>query len=84
VTGSRAAAAVISYLAILTGVLLAILPWTSFWAYNYFFNAVPALQMVLMTDVVRIGMTGLGLIDVVIGISESRALTPDSRQDPDP
>lgn len=79
-TGSRAAATVTSFLAITTGVILAILPWTSHWDHNYFFDAVPVLKTLLLTDFVRAGVTGLGLVDLVIGITEATRLDSPSEE----
>lgn len=82
-TGSRAAATVTSFLAILTGVILVILPWTPHWDQNYFLDAVPILKQLLLTNVVRAGVTGLGLIDLAIGIAEANRLDSPSEENSD-
>jgi hypothetical protein len=54
------------------GILVAILPWwTRIWDQNLFINSHPALAAVLHTGAVRGLISGLGLIDIWIGISEA-------------
>jgi hypothetical protein len=54
------------------GILVAILPWwTRIWDQNMFINAHPALAVVLHNGAVRGVISGLGLIDIWIGISEA-------------
>jgi hypothetical protein len=54
------------------GVLVMILPWwTRIWDHNYFIQARPVLAAVLHTGAVRGLISGLGLLDIWIGISEA-------------
>jgi len=53
------------------GILLAILPWTPVWNQNNFLLAHPALRAVMQNNFVRGLATGLGLIDIWIGIWEA-------------
>jgi hypothetical protein len=54
------------------GVLVAILPWwTRVWDNNMFINSHPALAAVLHLGAVRGLVTGLGLLDIWIGVSEA-------------
>src|SRR6185437_7514056 len=54
------------------GILVAILPWwTRIWDHNLFINSHPALAAVLHNGAVRGLISGLGLIDIWIGISEA-------------
>jgi hypothetical protein len=54
------------------GVLVMILPWwTRIWDHNDFIQARPALAAVLHTGAVRGVISGLGLLDIWIGISEA-------------
>jgi hypothetical protein len=54
------------------GVLVAILPWwTRIWDQNLFINSHPALAAVLHNGAVRGLITGLGLVDIWIGLSEA-------------
>lgn len=53
------------------GVLLAVLPWTSYWVNNGFVEAYPLLKSILQGNFVRGVASGLGLIDISIGIWEA-------------
>ncbi|HEY0161483.1 MAG TPA: hypothetical protein VGB69_02285 [Edaphobacter sp.] len=54
------------------GVLVLVLPWsTRMWDNNLFFQSHPALGSVLHHGAVRGIISGLGLLDIWIGISEA-------------
>ncbi len=54
------------------GVLVAVLPWwTRVWDHNMFVQARPMLAAVLRNGAVRGMISGLGLLDIWIGISEA-------------
>ena len=54
------------------GVLVMVLPWwTRIWDHNMFILAHPALSHVLHNGATRGVISGLGLIDIWIGISEA-------------
>lgn len=53
------------------GMLLAILPWTTVWNQNSFLGAHPALKAIMQNNFVRGIATGLGLVDIWIGIWEA-------------
>ena len=54
------------------GVLVAVLPWwTRVWDHNEFIQARPTLAAILHTGAVRGVVSGLGLLDIWIGISEA-------------
>ena len=53
------------------GMLLAILPWTTVWNQNSFLGNYPALKSFVQNNFVRGIATGLGLIDIWIGIWEA-------------
>ena len=54
------------------GILVAVLPWLKrFWDQNMFINAHPGVAAVLHNGAVRGLISGLGLIDIWIGISEA-------------
>jgi len=54
------------------GVLVAILPWWSrMWDQNIWIQSRPALAAVLDNGAVRGLITGLGLLDIWIGVSEA-------------
>lgn len=54
------------------GVLVMILPWwTRVWDHNQLIQSYPALAAVLHTGAVRGLISGLGLLDIWIGVSEA-------------
>jgi hypothetical protein len=53
------------------GMLLAVLPWTRVWTENSLLTAYPSLRAVLQLSFVRGTVTGLGLIDIWLGIREA-------------
>jgi hypothetical protein len=54
------------------GVLVTVLPWwTRVWDHNLFIQSRPVLAALLNTGAVRGVISGLGLLDIWIGISEA-------------
>jgi hypothetical protein len=78
VTASIATAVLTGYLSIVAGVLLMILPWSQFWEDNRFFEYLPYLEPVLLHDVGRASVAGLGLVDLVVGIREALRMGSDA------
>jgi hypothetical protein len=65
------------------GLLLMVLPWSTYWEHNYFAEAWPALAPVITNHFVRGGVMGLGLVNVVAGVEELRpVLSARERRDP--
>jgi polyferredoxin len=52
------------------GLLLIVLPWSTFWERNYFAYAWPALRPVLTNHFLRGGISGLGLVTLCAGFAE--------------
>lgn len=52
------------------GLLLVVLPWSTFWERNYFALLWPDLQLLLTNNFVRGGVSGLGVLNLVAGFSE--------------
>jgi hypothetical protein len=52
------------------GLLLLVLPWSSFWERNYFIQAVPALGSILTNHFGRGAISGLGIVNLIAGFSE--------------
>jgi len=52
------------------GFVLVVLPWLAFWDRNYFAQLVPPLQAVITNNFVRGAVSGLGVINVVVGVGE--------------
>ena len=64
------------------GLLLIVLPWSSFWEANYFAYAWPALLPVLRNNFVRGAVSGLGVLNLALGLAEIAPLfTPRDRHD---
>lgn len=54
------------------GLFLVFIPWSELWEGNYFLYYLPNLRPVILHNVFRAAVTGLGGIDILIGISELR------------
>ena len=52
------------------GIILVAAPWTSLWANNSLVAGMPQVRRVLMNDFVRGLISGLGLVDIWLGIAE--------------
>jgi hypothetical protein len=52
------------------GVFLIFLPWLSIWDNNYLVYRYPSMQQILANPFFKGGVLGLGIVNVLIGISE--------------
>jgi hypothetical protein len=52
------------------GFVLIVIPWSAFWDRNYFAQLVPPLQELITNNFVRGAVSGLGLINVAVGVAE--------------
>ena len=52
------------------GLLLVLVPWSPFWERNYFLTAFPPLQDVIRNNYVRGGVSGLGVVNLLMGFKE--------------
>ena len=52
------------------GLLLLVLPWSTFWERNYFAYTWPFLRPLIANDYVRGAVSGLGLLNLVAGFAE--------------
>jgi uncharacterized membrane protein YfhO len=52
------------------GFALLIVPWSAFWDRNYFAEMVPLIHSVITNNFVRGAVSGLGVVNVVSGLSE--------------
>jgi hypothetical protein len=64
----------LGFLFIEVGVVLAIVPWSAYWDRNYFAEAIPLLETLVTNNFVRGAVSGLGLVNLAIGISEILSL----------
>ena len=52
------------------GLLLVLVPWSPFWERNYFLAAFPALHDIVRNNYVRGGVSGLGVVNLLMGFNE--------------
>ena len=52
------------------GLLLVLVPWSGFWDRNYFAIAFPAFQEILNNNYVRGAVSGLGIVNLLLGFEE--------------
>jgi hypothetical protein len=52
------------------GLVLSVVPWSTYWERNYFVDGLPLLQSLLTNDFVRGAVSGLGLVNIGAGIAE--------------
>jgi hypothetical protein len=45
-------------------------PWSEFWNHNYFVQTLPLVHAAIDNNYVRGAVSGLGFVNVVIGLSE--------------
>jgi hypothetical protein len=62
------------------GLLIILIPWSTFWETNYFLNHYPSLIPILLNPYVRGAISGLGVVDAVLAVDSFRhkrtAVTP--------
>jgi len=52
------------------GLFLMFVPWSALWEHNVLLSYSPALRGLLLNNFVRGGVSGLGAVDVVLGLVE--------------
>ena len=52
------------------GLLLIVLPWSTFWERNYFVYLWPLMRPIITNHFVRGAITGLGFVNLVAGFAE--------------
>ncbi len=52
------------------GFVLVLVPWSGYWDRNYFADSWPWLRGVITNNFVRGGVTGLGLVNLAVGLGE--------------
>ena len=55
------------------GLLLVVVPWTVFWDRNYLFDLVPVLLPWIQSSYARGAVSGLGLLNIALGLAEVSA-----------
>jgi hypothetical protein len=52
------------------GLLLVLLPWSSFWDRNYFAELMPVLRDWITNNYVRGAVTGLGVVNLLAALAD--------------
>jgi hypothetical protein len=52
------------------GLLLVLAPWSGFWDTNYFVATLPDVRAVLSNNYVRGAVSGLGIVNLLLGFDE--------------
>jgi hypothetical protein len=52
------------------GLLLVLVPWSAFWERNYFVGIFPALLQVLRNNYLRGAVSGLGIVNLLMGFHD--------------
>ncbi len=52
------------------GFVLVVVPWSSYWDRNYFAQQLPQIHAVITNNFVRGAVTGLGIVNIAVAISE--------------
>jgi hypothetical protein len=56
------------------GFVLMVVPWSAYWDRNYFAEASPLLHALITNNFVRGAVSGIGVVNVVAGVTELFAL----------
>ena len=56
------------------GLLLVLVPWTAFWERNYLAVSLPLFQNLLRNNFMRGGVSGLGVVNLLLGFYELAGL----------
>ena len=63
------------------GIFLVFIPWSELWEGNYLLYYIPNFRHLILHTFFRAAVTGLGGIDILIGISELRRFVRSLRVD---
>ncbi|HWY43810.1 MAG TPA: hypothetical protein VNX66_09960 [Candidatus Sulfotelmatobacter sp.] len=82
---NKALRAILIVLCLEMGALLLYLPWSSFWEQNYFLHHLPnAMRLFLLHSSFRGIVSGLGVLDILVGVSLIQSKAGPSRVPPSP
>ena len=56
------------------GFVLVVVPWSTFWDRNYFAESLPVIHAIISNNFVRGAVSGLGLVNLVVGVLELLAV----------
>jgi hypothetical protein len=65
------------------GLVLVVVPWSTYWETNYFVHALPMIEPFLSSDYVRGAVSGLGVVNLLAGLVEIWSFLT-TRHVPDP
>ena len=63
------------------GLVLAVVPWSTWWDRNYFSDVIPLLHAITTNDFVRGAISGLGVVNLAAAFAELRSLLTARRTD---
>ena len=64
------------------GFALVVVPWSAFWDRNYFAQALPAVHALITNNFVRGAVSGMGLVNICVGVNELIAMLLARRAEP--
>jgi len=64
------------------GFVLILVPWSAFWDRNYFAQHLPMIQSIITNDFFRGAVSGLGVLNILMGIGEIVSLFLARGQEP--
>lgn len=56
------------------GLVLTVVPWSTYWERNYFADVIPLLHSITTNNFFRGAISGLGVVNLVAALSELRSL----------
>ena len=62
------------------GIILLVVPWSTFWDGNYFAESFPLLQTLVRNNFVRGAVSGIGVLNLAAGLADLRVLLPWDRR----
>jgi hypothetical protein len=61
---------------LLVGLILVVAPWTGLWDANYILPPHPVARALVLSAFTRGAVTGLGLVNIMLGLHEGLQRTP--------
>jgi hypothetical protein len=64
------------------GIVLLVVPWSEYWERNYFAEILPVVHTFITNHFVRGAVSGLGVLNLLAGVSELTSLFMADREEP--
>jgi hypothetical protein len=64
---------------LLVGLILVVAPWTALWDANYILPPHPAVRAIVLSAFTRGAVTGLGFVNILLGLYEAFHRTGEDR-----